>query len=66
MPSSCGAIGYRNRFGHPHPHVWSRFEARGIVLARTDRDGAVRIVANAGRLKLERYRASHARYWMDR
>lgn len=59
-------VGYRNRFGHPHPHVWSRFEARGIVLARTDRDGAVRIAANAGRLELERYRVSHARYWMDR
>lgn len=59
-------VGYRNRFGHPHPRVWSRFAARDIALARTDRDGAVRIVLEDGRLTLERYRTSHARYWMDR
>ncbi|WP_116135932.1 DNA internalization-related competence protein ComEC/Rec2 [Trinickia diaoshuihuensis] len=58
-------VGYRNRFRHPHPHVWSRFQARGIELARTDRDGAVRIATKDGRLTIERYRASHARYWMD-
>lgn len=59
-------VGYRNRFGHPHPHVWSRFEARGIALARTDRDGAVRFETTDGAPALERYRESHARYWMDR
>ncbi len=59
-------VGYRNRFRHPHPQVWSRFEARGITLARTDHDGAVRFAMNGGGLTLERYRESHARYWMDR
>lgn len=59
-------VGYRNRFRHPHPGVWSRFQARGIALARTDRDGAVRIASSNGRLMLERYRTSHARYWMGR
>ncbi|MGN6649324.1 DNA internalization-related competence protein ComEC/Rec2 [Trinickia sp.] len=59
-------VGYRNRFGHPHPHVWARFEARGILLSRTDRDGAVRVSAQDGRLALERYREARARYWMDR
>lgn len=59
-------VGYRNRFGHPHPQVWARFEARGISLARTDRDGAIRVAAHDGRLALERYRDAHARYWMDR
>jgi competence protein ComEC len=59
-------VGYRNRFGHPHPHVWSRFDARGITLVRTDRDGAVRFAMKDGELALERYRESHARYWMDR
>jgi competence protein ComEC len=59
-------VGYRNRFGHPHPHVWARFEARGMALARTDRDGAVRVATHDGQLVLERYRAAHARYWMDR
>jgi competence protein ComEC len=59
-------VGYRNRFRHPHPHVWSRFAERDIVLARTDRDGAVRVALEDGRLTFERYRQSHARYWMDR
>jgi competence protein ComEC len=59
-------VGYRNRFGHPHPGVWSRFAARGIELARTDRDGAVRIELDGGALTLERYRDTHRRYWMDR
>jgi competence protein ComEC len=53
-------VGYRNRFRHPHPHVWSRFGARDIALARTDRDGAVRVTLEDGRLTLERYRQTHA------
>ncbi|MGN6315952.1 DNA internalization-related competence protein ComEC/Rec2, partial [Trinickia sp.] len=57
-------VGYRNRFRHPHPCVWSRFEAREIPLARTDLDGAVRASLVGGRLTLERYRVSHRRYWM--
>jgi competence protein ComEC len=59
-------VGYRNRYGHPHPRVWSSFAARGIALARTDRDGAVRVEFEHGALTLERYRESHARYWMKR
>ncbi|PMS33953.1 competence protein ComEC [Trinickia symbiotica] len=59
-------VGYRNRFGHPHPGVWSRFVARGVELTRTDRDGAARIALRNGVLTLERYRDTHRRYWMDR
>lgn len=59
-------VGYRNRFGHPHAGVWARFAARGIELARTDRDGAVRVELEAGVPILERYRDTHRRYWMDR
>ncbi|WP_158243038.1 hypothetical protein [Trinickia soli] len=46
--------------------MWSRFGARDIALARTDRDGAVRVTLEDGRLTLERYRQTHARYWMGR
>ncbi len=59
-------VGYRNRFGHPHSSVWSRFTARGIELTRTDRDGAARVEFVGGALTLERYRDTHRRYWMDR
>lgn len=58
-------VGYRNRFGHPHSSVWARFAARSVELARTDRDGAVRIGLEAGVPTLERYRETHRRYWMD-
>jgi competence protein ComEC len=59
-------VGYRNRFHHPHPSVWARYEARGIELARTDRDGAVRVEPLGAALTLERYRDTQRRYWMDR
>ncbi|MGF6753859.1 DNA internalization-related competence protein ComEC/Rec2 [Paraburkholderia sp. GAS42] len=59
-------VGYRNRFHHPHPGVFSRYLARHIELARSDADGAVRIEAAGPGLSLERYRDTHRRYWMDR
>ncbi|MBN3775808.1 ComEC/Rec2 family competence protein, partial [Burkholderia sp. Se-20378] len=61
-------VGYRNRFGHPHRTVLARYEARGIPLPRTDRDGAVRFdVAPAnGGFAFERHRDVRRRYWMDR
>jgi competence protein ComEC len=58
-------VGYRNRFHHPHPSVWSRFTARDIALARTDLEGAARIELDGDVLTLERYRDTHRRYWMD-
>jgi competence protein ComEC len=58
-------VGYRNRFHHPHPAVFQRYRLRAIELSRSDEDGAARIeVASA--ISLERYRQTHARYWMDR
>ncbi|RQZ11696.1 DNA internalization-related competence protein ComEC/Rec2 [Burkholderia sp. Bp9031] len=61
-------VGYRNRFGHPHRTVLARYDARGIPLPRTDRDGAVRFdVAPAdGGFAFERYRDAQRRYWMGR
>ncbi|MBM2765174.1 DNA internalization-related competence protein ComEC/Rec2 [Burkholderia anthina] len=61
-------VGYRNRFGHPHRTVLARYEARGIPLPRTDRDGAVRfdIAPDGGSFVFERYRDAQRRYWMDR
>ncbi|CAG4900018.1 DNA internalization-related competence protein ComEC/Rec2 [Paraburkholderia saeva] len=59
-------VGYRNRFHHPHPGVFSRYLGRHIELTRSDTDGAVRIEAAGPALSLERYRDTHRRYWMDR
>jgi len=61
-------VGYRNRFGHPHRTVLARYEARGIPLPRTDRDGAVRfdVAPAGGGFGFERYRDAQRRYWMDR
>ncbi|KVE27265.1 hypothetical protein WS67_12250 [Burkholderia singularis] len=61
-------VGYRSRFGHPHPSVWARYAGRGIELPRTDWDGAVRIdvTASGEPIVSVRYRDVHRRYWMDR
>jgi competence protein ComEC len=58
-------VGYLNRFHHPHPGVLARYASRGIVLARSDADGAVRIEAAPGALAVERFRDTQRRYWMD-
>jgi competence protein ComEC len=58
-------VGYRNRFGHPHPGVVSRYEARGVQMYRSDRDGAVRVTSSAGALRVEPCRSVRRRYWVE-
>lgn len=60
------AVGYRNRFGHPHADVVERYRALGTTAYRTDTDGAVMItIAPEGGIGIERYREQHRRYWLD-
>lgn len=54
-------MGYRNRFGHPKPDIWARWQASGARLWRSDRDGAVTIHLPA--MSIEAERAVHRRYW---
>jgi len=58
-------VGYRNRFGHPHPLVLSRYLSRGIRTWRSDRDGALQARLTAGGASVESL-AGAMRYWSDR
>jgi competence protein ComEC len=57
-------VGYRNRFGHPHPEVVQRYREAGARTWRSDRDGAVVISIPAqGAMRVTPYRAVYRRYW---
>ncbi|MEF7616370.1 DNA internalization-related competence protein ComEC/Rec2 [Aquincola sp. MAHUQ-54] len=51
--------GYRNRFGHPHPAVLSRYERHGVAVVRSDTCGAW--TWRDGAMSCER--ATARRYW---
>ncbi|WP_031363909.1 DNA internalization-related competence protein ComEC/Rec2 [Caballeronia sordidicola] len=58
-------VGYRNRFNHPNPTVFERYRLRHIELSRSDEDGAARMEVSA-EVSIDRFRQTHARYWMGR
>ncbi|WXK23362.1 ComEC/Rec2 family competence protein [Mycetohabitans endofungorum] len=59
-------VGYRNRFGHPHPLVAARYRVRGVDMLRSDNDGAVRIDSGVSGWVVDAYRRSRRRYWTGR
>lgn len=60
-------VGYRNRFRHPAPRVVARYEAAGIELLRSDRDGMITIEYAKGRAPaIARSRIDDRRYWRIR
>ncbi len=60
------AVGYRNRFGHPHAEVIERWRAADARILRTDRDGALLVtIAPHAPIRIDRHRALYRRYWLD-
>lgn len=55
-------VGYRNRYGHPHPEVVARYAASGARLWRSDRDGAL-TVRLGDAVAVDGWRARVPRYW---
>jgi competence protein ComEC len=58
-------VGYRSRFGHPHPQVLGRYRDAGVQLARTDLDGAVTVRLSRDATELLAERRLRARYWLQ-
>jgi len=56
------SVGDHSRFGHPHPEIVARYQAAGVVLLRTDRDGAVTLSTDGRRV----WMATNADGWTAR
>lgn len=57
-------VGYRNRYGHPHPSVLDRYAQFRLPTWRTDRDGALRLhFARQLPDALTAWRQAGRRYW---
>lgn len=55
-PVALVSVGVDNRYGHPAPTLLSRAQAAGSLIYRTDRDGAVAVRKEQGRLLVVRQR----------
>jgi len=56
-------LGYRNRYGHPHPHVTARFRELGARALRSDSGGMIRLDFGEAGVEASQYRPTHRRYW---
>ncbi len=56
-------LGYRNRYGFPHPQVHARYQARGLVPISTAEAGAIGLRVGESLSAPESYRISHRRFW---
>ena len=60
------SVGYRSRFGHPHPSVWARWSAAGARGYRTDSQGAIHADFGREGVTLATQRSRAGRYWHGR
>ena len=54
------SAGYRNPYRHPHETVVKRLEDRGIVVLRTDVEGAITVTSDGKRLRVGTFRGDRA------
>lgn len=66
-PLAIVSAGWRNRFGHPHPHVVQRYAEAGVPLWNTAENGAIQLdVTVAGVPTITAtWRQRWARYWRE-
>jgi competence protein ComEC len=60
------SVGYRNRFGHPHPAVSARYRQAGSRTLRTDLSGALLIAMNPAGIGVQSWREVDRKYWAGR
>lgn len=60
------AVGYRNRFNHPHPKVQARYADQGATQWRSDAHGAVAFDFTVRGIQRRVSREIDARYWHNR
>lgn len=58
-------VGYRSRFGHPHPEVVERYGEHGIRLLDSVKQGAITLRLRAEGMEISGYRQEHKRYWFN-
>ena len=59
--------GYLNRFGHPKPVVFERYQATNTQLYRSDYNGAIELnFASGSKIQVLSWRNQYKRYWQDR
>jgi competence protein ComEC len=56
-------VGYRNRYGHPHPQVVARLRDRHARILRSDSGGLIKLTFGEAGVVASEYRASHRHYW---
>jgi competence protein ComEC len=46
------SVGHRNPFRHPHPEIVARYQAAGIRVWRTDRNGSISVEMQPGETRV--------------
>ena len=57
------AVGYRNRYGFPHPLVVQRYRDMGVKTYESDRVGALQFELGHGDLLPHAWRREHRKIW---